>query len=324
MRGLAEPVHIINPMWDAAGGAEHRAANLRKEIAAIHPAILWSDFKADPRFAETCKVVRTRPWRFHFPKRGTFVFVGVYFPIRRWIALTAPRRIILVYNTVDPDALDARVKRLSRIAPTEIVYTSEALRAASPHPGIFEPSLIDTNSFAPLRERPDRPFTVGRMSRAVEAKHHPADAGLYRMLAANGCEVRIMGAPDALRDSIGGAEGVRLYPAVAEPPEVFLRGLDCFYYRTRDNWFEPWGRVVTEAMATGLPVVCHRNGGYADIIRHGHNGFLFDSQEEAAEILLELKRNAPLRMAVGNEARRTVETLWSPDRRREIVEYYVR
>jgi hypothetical protein len=41
------------------------------------------------------------------------------------------------------------------------------------------------------------------------------------------------------------------------------------------------GRVVTEAMACGLPVVCHESGGYAEIIEHGRNGFLFDTQQEA-------------------------------------------
>ncbi|MDE1141872.1 MAG: hypothetical protein PW999_19945 [Paraburkholderia tropica] len=28
-------------------------------------------------------------------------------------------------------------------------------------------------------------------------------------------------------------------------------------------------------MASGLPVVCHRHGGYADAVRHGANGKAF-------------------------------------------------
>ena len=40
---------------------------------------------------------------------------------------------------------------------------------------------------------------------------------------------------------------------------------------------EPWGLVVNEAMASGLPVlVSNRCGCAADLVRHGCNGFIFD------------------------------------------------
>jgi glycosyltransferase involved in cell wall biosynthesis len=103
-----------------------------------------------------------------------------------------------------------------------------------------------------------------------------------------------------------------------------LQGLDCFFYRTSEEFVEPSGRVVTEAMACGLPVVCHESGGYAEWIEHGHNGFLFESQQEAMEILLGLKEDPALRERVGKEARRTAEELFSDAVRSEIVEFYLR
>jgi glycosyltransferase involved in cell wall biosynthesis len=77
-------------------------------------------------------------------------------------------------------------------------------------------------------------------------------------------------------------------------------------------------------MACGLAVVCHKRGGYVEWIEDGHNGFLFDTQQEALEIVLALKEDPQLRERVGKEARRTAEELFSEAVRSEIVEFYLR
>ena len=51
--------------------------------------------------------------------------------------------------------------------------------------------------------------------------------------------------------------------------------------------FEPWGLVVNEAMAAGLPVTCSVYCGCVpDLVRDGVNGYVFDSlkQESAIEV----------------------------------------
>ena len=213
----------------------------------------------------------------------------------------------------------------------EIVYASELMkRWAGDYPGFVEPSLIDVDRFvpAPSKSRPSHStstaFTVGRLSRPVSHKHHPEDAALYRRLLEEGCRVRIMGPSPALEAQLGGLESVELLPMGAQEAPLFLQSLDCFFYRTSEKYLEPWGRVVTEAMACGLPVVCHESGGYAEVIEHGRNGFLFESQQEALEILLGLKEDPALRERVGREARRTAEELFSEAVRSEIVEFYLR
>jgi len=103
-----------------------------------------------------------------------------------------------------------------------------------------------------------------------------------------------------------------------------LQGLDCFFYRTSENYLEPSGRVITEAMACGLPIVCHKRGGYIEWIEDGHNGFLFDTQQEALKILLTLKEDPQLRERIGSAARQTAEELFSRDVRSQIVEFYSR
>jgi glycosyltransferase involved in cell wall biosynthesis len=47
------------------------------------------------------------------------------------------------------------------------------------------------------------------------------------------------------------------------------------------NFDEPFGFSVVEAMACGTPVIAPRRGSMPEIIRHGENGFLVDTQEAA-------------------------------------------
>ena len=213
----------------------------------------------------------------------------------------------------------------------EVVYASELMkRSAGNYPGYVEPSLIDIDRFvpAPNKNRPSdlttAAFTVGRLSSDIPYKHHPDDTALYRRLAEEGCRVRIMGPSPALEAELGGIESVTLLPMGAQEAHLFLQELDCFFYRTSKEWLEPWGRIVPEAMACGLAVVCHESGGYAEVIEHGRNGFLFETQQEALQILLALKEDRALRERVGKAARRTAEELFSGARRSEIVEFYLR
>ncbi len=213
----------------------------------------------------------------------------------------------------------------------EVMYASELTkRSVGDYPGFVEPSLIDLDRFVPATSRPSGPasasaFTVGRLSRDIPEKHHPDDPELYRRLVERGCRIRIMGPSPALQEELSDLEGpVDLLPTFAQETHLFLQGLDCFFYRTSEEILEAWGRVVTEAMACGLPVVCHNHGGYVEIIEHGRNGFLFGTQQEALEILLGLKEDRQLRESVGAEARRTAEGLFSSAVRSEIVEFYLR
>jgi glycosyltransferase involved in cell wall biosynthesis len=133
-----------------------------------------------------------------------------------------------------------------------------------------------------------------------------------------------MGAGPFLTAELDNLESVTLLPLFAQEPQVFLQSLHCFFYRTAPDFLEPSGRVVTEAMACGLPIVAHTHGGYAETIDHGRNGFLFDTQQEAFEILLRLKEDPALRASVGGAARETAEKIFGPARRAEIVEFYLR
>ncbi len=71
---------------------------------------------------------------------------------------------------------------------------------------------------------------------------------------------------------------------------------------------EPFGRVVLEGMALGLPVVASDGGGTAEVIRHGDTGFLFarGATAELTAVLDRLEDDRELCGRVGARARRSV------------------
>ena len=163
---------------------------------------------------------------------------------------------------------------------------------------------------------------VGRLSRDIPEKHHPDDPALYRCLATTGMLVRVMGG-QSLAPAIGQVDGIELLPECSQDAAEFLRGLDCFVYRTADHLTEAFGRVVIEAMACGLPVVCHRHGGYTEVIESGQNGFLFETDAEALAVIRRLRGDHRLRETVGRAARETVLALLSPEQRRSMADFYL-
>jgi glycosyltransferase involved in cell wall biosynthesis len=320
---MAPPlVHLVNPLWDPHGGADHRTLETGRMLADVADVRLWSEYEPAPVFNRTHEIARVRPMRFAFPRGGTLVFVGVYFRIGHWVHFARPARVVVLYNTDQPDRLRKNLARLAHTGrPTEVVYTSAALRRRHGGDGPVLESPIDTRRFRPANGRTHRPFTVGRMSRDIRSKHHEEDPALWRALAYAGCRVRIMGGT-CLSAELSGAPNVELLPAGAEDAATFLRSLDCFLYRTSQHWFESYGRVVAEAMATGLPVVVGRPGGYVDYVTDGVHGRVFSSTQDAAAAVLSLRRSHAICATCGAAARALAERLnldWIPRRTIELL-----
>ena len=296
-------VHLVNPLWDPSGGSDWRTIDTWRLLRRCADATLWSEYSPASAFSRY-PVRRIRPLALRFPRGGTLVFVGTYFRIGHWTRLASFDRVVLIYNTDQPDRLAKNAERLVRAGHrVDVVYTSQALKARHRGPGGVLESLIDVERFRPGEgARPARAFTVGRLSRDIRSKHHEEDPDLWRTLAVAGCRVRLMGAT-CLASELAGVPNIELLPAGSEDPAAFLRSLDCFVYRTSARWFEAYGRVVMEAMATGLPIVAGDRGGYTDHLREGINAHLVGRTDEAIERVLELSRS-PVRAArLGNAAR---------------------
>ena len=90
---------------------------------------------------------------------------------------------------------------------------------------------------------------------------------------------------------------------------------------------EPWGLVVNEAMASGLPVlVSDRCGCASDLVESGRNGFTFDPYDvEGLSRLMHRVFSMPLeaRLAMGGQSEQIITT-WGPRRFAEGLELAAR
>ncbi len=93
-----------------------------------------------------------------------------------------------------------------------------------------------------------------------------------------------------------------------------LQGMDIGVFPS--NHEEPFGNVVVEMMASGLPVVAFDIGGPKEIIVHGETGFLVENKNvtKLAQALETLIDNAQLRRQMGEAGRRRVERYFTWDR----------
>ena len=326
VRTPGDTIHIINDLRGFAG-SEWRVFELYRLLSPHCHVRVWSEYEVDPRWNEMLNVERIAPTKLNFPMRGVFVFVGMYYFVSRWIDFTYPRRVVLICNTYEgsPDYYKERVIQLSKGGKRQVetVFASEWIRELVHGKGAVQMSPIDLDRFKPALPKSNNSiFVVGRLSRDHRDKHHANDPALYRRLVGSGCRIRIMGGT-ILNDQLAGDEQIELLSLGAEDSAEFLRGLDCFVYRIAESLIEPHGRVVTEAMACGLPVVCHANGGYREFIKHGHNGFLFNSDDEAFEIIQALRNNCTLRENIALTARASMEQIYGNIARKKVLDYYL-
>ncbi|MES2830939.1 MAG: glycosyltransferase family 4 protein [Pseudomonadota bacterium] len=332
------PIHIFNGFLNPHGGSELEALALYALLEAKAEMHLWAcSSRASPALLSQYPIRRislasvVSLARRQAPDGGTYIFVGAHWRNKLWpYLIQKPSRLVYVYNTFHPKvvALTSQMPTLLAWPRTEYVVISPFQQALANIPGevAVHSSPIDIDRFTAspvISERSlDAPLVIGRMSRDTPDKHDPRDMALYRELAAQGYTIQLQGAT-CIASSLADTPAIRIFPEGQLAAEMFLRGLDIFYYRSGTH-VETFGRVVFEAMACGLPVVCHAHGGYADWIRHGENGFLFDTTEEACAILQLLAQDAILRKSVGRDARATVEAMHAPEIMQERAAFYLR
>ncbi len=78
---------------------------------------------------------------------------------------------------------------------------------------------------------------------------------------------------------------------------------------------EPFGLVIIEGMAAGVPVIAADQGGPREIISEGEDGFLVDPHKtnELAQAIIRLLRDESLRKRISEAARKKVEKHFTVD-----------
>jgi UDP-glucose:(heptosyl)LPS alpha-1,3-glucosyltransferase len=125
----------------------------------------------------------------------------------------------------------------------------------------------------------------------------------------------------ALANELGVGERIHFLPPTRHV-ERYYAAADLFLF---PSCYDAYGLVVTEAMASGLPVITTRAAGAAEVIDHGISGLVVDEPWDVtglADALVQLARDAGLRARLGEAARRKVEQLtWDEVARQTMAVY---
>lgn len=109
----------------------------------------------------------------------------------------------------------------------------------------------------------------------------------------------------AFYGSVAEKAGIADRVILADPEKQVERifgAADLFAFPT---FYEPFGMVITEAMASGLPVITSRTAGAAEVIDDGESGFIVErpgDAQEFSEKLAPLLRDEELRRHIGTNA----------------------
>ncbi|MCC6614647.1 MAG: glycosyltransferase family 4 protein [Anaerolineae bacterium] len=167
---------------------------------------------------------------------------------------------------------------------------------------LFQPAQADV---------PERPFTIGYFGRLVEEKgvHLLLDAaarlpGDWQLLILGGGPMQTALAERA--SHLGIAQRVTFLPQVVsmQMPSLYYQ-IDVLALPslTRSNWKEQFGRVLVEAMMSGVPVVGSDSAAIPGVV--GEGGLIVPEGNAAAlaDALGKLQQDAELRRALGQKGR---------------------
>jgi glycosyltransferase involved in cell wall biosynthesis len=184
------------------------------------------------------------------------------------------------------------VRRMTRYLATAVVANSKTTMqtlAAPSKPVVIYSVLPEVMSDAPIRTRPARgPLNFGIVGRLapwkgqdvfLRAFAHAFPAGDERATVVGaalfGEDQFARGLP-GLADSLGIADRVELR---GHRPDVWdeLSRIDVLVHASVTP--EPFGQVILEGMAAGVPVIAARAGGPAEILRDDVTGVLYESAD---------------------------------------------
>jgi glycosyltransferase involved in cell wall biosynthesis len=216
-----------------------------------------------------------------------------------------------------PPKMVSAVRAAARSMPTAVIANSNATRATLP---VAKRCFVVPNAVeavTSLRDRDEsRPYTVGMLGRVAPWKGQHVFVKAFAKAFPDGPErATVVGAPlfgsdeeaylervRALGERLG-LNGRLVFAGFRDDVQAELASLDVLVHASITP--EPFGQVIVEGMAAGLPVVATAAGGPCELIEDGVDGFLVppNDTDALAETLIRLSTDPALRTRVGEAAR---------------------
>ena len=221
-------------------------------------------------------------------------------PLERWALCQArTRRVIAISDLIRADL----AKYFGRDQGVRLVY--HGVDVETFHPRNRERYQAEVRANLNIAPPTCLALFVGYLAKgaAIAIKVTARVPGVHLVLVSSSDA----GADKAVAEAEGVADRVTFVP-FTRSIERYFGAADVFLFPTL---WEPYGMVISEAMATGMPVITSRTAGAAELITHGRDGWLTDDPWDVAAVtagLQALAGDAALRQAMGAAARRTIES----------------
>jgi len=165
----------------------------------------------------------------------------------------------------------------------------------------------------PINVRPPAFLYAGRLAPVKNISELARAYRLYRAQIEKPWSLRVAGT-GPLADELNGVPGVELLGFV-QPNDLpgVMRSARCLVL---PSLFEPWGVVVQEAAAAGLPVIASHNCGAATrYIHDGVNGYIVPPRaDEIAAAMVRISRATETEMLDMSRAGVQLASLWTPSK----------
>jgi glycosyltransferase involved in cell wall biosynthesis len=283
---------------------------------------------------------RLRQWayyrRFLAQARGAEVLHGHYTPA---LATLAPRRTLVHLHGLSVAEIPLYRFLRGRAAQAHFACCARHIadKFANLYPGLPETHLhvlynaADTELFHPgptrpaggpvqltfhgLWEEPKGIFDLLAAVELLESKRQDFQLHLVGSALFEGDSPEARAAQRRVEEWAGRLRTVRLVGPLSHPQlAAHLQQMDVGVFPS--NHEEPFGNVVVEMMAAGLPVVAYDLGGPREIILEGETGLLVENKHvrKLAAALETLLDNPELRARLGERGRQRVEQCFTWDR----------
>jgi phosphatidyl-myo-inositol alpha-mannosyltransferase len=258
-------------------------------------------------------------------------------PLVSWYATEASRTpTVGTFHTYSTGAVVARIaanvigarrlyaKLSARIAVSEAAqWTAQRYYGGRYH---IVPNGVDLSAARPDPSRPHDELRIVFVGRAEERKGLPVLLRAFEALRSAGVPARLtVAGPEAeeVEPLLLDAEGIEVTGQVDDDRKWALLG-EADLLCAPSLGGESFGMVLTEAFASGTPVVASDIAGYRDVVRDGRDGVLVPVGDAVAlgEALRALAFDSGRRVEMAAEARERAERFAWPNVAREVEQVY--
>jgi glycosyltransferase involved in cell wall biosynthesis len=230
------------------------------------------------------------------------------------------------------------VRRMTRHLATAVVANSRSTMktlAAPSNPVVIYSVLPEVVTRVPLPDRPSvGPLTFGIVGRLAPWKGQDLFLRAFTQAFSGGDERAVVvggalfGEDDYARGLAGLARSMRIAERVefrGHRPDVWeeLARLNVLVHASVTP--EPFGQVILEGMAAGVPVIAPRAGGPAEILHHDQTGLLYEpTDRDGLAAAMQRMRDPHLRDRLSTAARAALGPYSPPVVAAELQELYAR